>query len=60
MLVLRFLLILGAIACLAALGVYLLKRDTRYLRFAWQLFKFFLVMGLVIAIALAIGRILLM
>lgn len=59
MLVLRFLLILGAIACVASVGMFILTRDRRYLRFAWQLFKFFLVLVLVVAVALAMGRIIL-
>jgi hypothetical protein len=57
--VLRFLLILGAIACVVSFGVYLLTRDRRYLRFAWQLFKFFLVLVLVVALVIAMGRIIL-
>lgn len=59
MLVLRFLLILGAIACVVSVGVYLLTSDRRYLLFAWQLFKFFMVLLLVVAAAIAMGRIVL-
>lgn len=59
MLVLRFLLILGAIACVVSVGVYLLTRDRRYLLFAWQLFKFFMVLLLVVAAAITMGRIVL-
>ncbi len=59
MLVLRFLLMLGAIACVASLGMFFLTRDRRYLRLAGQLFRLFLVMILAMAVVLAMGRILL-
>ena len=59
MLVLRFLLIFGVIAVLVSLGVYLITRDKRYLRFTWQLFKFSAVLVLVIGAVMAMGRIIL-
>jgi len=60
MLVLRFLLFLGLIAVTASCGVYLLTRDKRYLRFAWQLAKFSLMLLLVVAAVIAMGRIILL
>jgi hypothetical protein len=59
MLVLRFLLILGAIAVAVSLGVYVMTRDKRYLRFTWQLFKFSVMLLLVIGGVIAMGRIIL-
>ena len=38
MLILRLVLILGLISILVSVGIYLLTRDRRYLRFAWLLF----------------------
>jgi hypothetical protein len=59
MLVVRFLLILSAIAVAVSFGVYILTRDKRYLRFAWQLFKFCGMLLLVVAAVIAMGRIIL-
>lgn len=59
MLVIRFLLFFGLIAVAVSVGVYLFTRDKRYLRFAWQLFKFSCMLLLVIAAVVALGRILL-
>ncbi|OIQ86648.1 hypothetical protein GALL_314920 [mine drainage metagenome] len=59
MLVLRFLLILGAISVAVSLGVYVMTRDKRYLRFTWQLFKFSVMLLLVIGGVIAMGRIIL-
>jgi hypothetical protein len=59
MLVIRFLLILGVIAVAVSCGVYLLTRDKRYLRFSWQLAKFSLMLLLVVAAVIAMGRIIL-
>ncbi len=57
MLVLRFLLILGAIAIAITFGVYLITRDKRYLRFAIQISKLILIVFVVVAIGWAVGRI---
>ena len=57
MLVLRFLLILGAIAIAITFGVYLFTRDKRYLRFAIQISKLILIVFTVVAIGWAVGRI---
>jgi hypothetical protein len=59
MLVVRFLLLLGLIAVAVSCGVYLLTRDKRYLRFSWQLAKFSLMLLLVVAAVIAMGRIIL-
>ncbi len=59
MLVIRFLLIFGVIAVAVSFGVYLLTRDKRYLRFAWQLFRFCGMVLLVVASVMAMGRIIL-
>ena len=57
MLVLRFLLILGAIAIAITFGVYLITRNKRYLRFAIQISKLILIVFVVVAIGWAVGRI---
>lgn len=59
MLVLRFLLIFGFIAVAVSFALYLFTRDKRYLRFSWQLFKFALMLALLVAGVVAMGRILL-
>lgn len=59
MLVLRFLLVLGLISIAVSVGAYLITRDRRYLRFAWQLFKFIGVLLLIVAAVIAMGRIIL-
>ena len=56
---LRFLLIFGVIAVAVSFGVYVITRDKRYLRFAWQLFKFSGMLLLVIGAIIAMGRIIL-
>jgi len=58
MLVLRFLLFFGLIAVAVSLGVFIFTRDKRYLRFTWQLVKFTGMLLLIVAAALAVGRIL--
>ena len=57
MLVLRFLLVLGAIAIAITFGVYLFTRDKRYLRIAIQISKLILIVFTVVAIGWAVGRI---
>lgn len=59
MLVLRFLLILGAITIAVTFGVYIVTRDKRYLRFAMQVTKLILLVFVVVMIVWAVGRILL-
>jgi hypothetical protein len=58
-LVLRFLLILGAITIAVTFGVYIVTRDKRYLRFAMQVTKLILLVFVVVMIVWAVGRILL-
>ncbi len=59
MLVLRILVILGLISVAVSMAVYFLSGDKRYLRFAWQLIKFTLVLLFVAAALIAMGRIIL-
>ena len=59
MLILRLVLVLGLISILVSVGVYLMTRDRRYLRFAWQLFKFIGLLLLVLAAIMFFGRMLL-
>lgn len=60
MLVLRFLLFLGLISVAVSVAVYLFTGDRRYLRFSWQLFKFSVMLILVVAAVMAMGRIILL
>ncbi|MDP2829530.1 MAG: hypothetical protein Q8O37_13090 [Sulfuricellaceae bacterium] len=59
MIVLRLALYLTAIGIGIALVLALLRRDRRYLRLAWQIFKFALILILVFAAIVLIGRIVL-
>ncbi len=59
MLVLRILLILGVISVAVSLGIYVISGDKRYLKFTWQLVKFTLVLLMVVALVIAMGRIVL-
>ncbi|MFJ5447059.1 hypothetical protein ACIKP9_12530 [Methylobacillus methanolivorans] len=59
MLVLRILLILGVISVAVSLGIYVISGDKRYLKFTWQLIKFTLVLLMVVALVIAMGRIVL-
>ncbi|MCX7628368.1 MAG: hypothetical protein N2Z69_08180 [Methylophilaceae bacterium] len=56
MLLMRFLLGLGVISILVGIGVYFLSGDRRWLRFSWQLFKFGVVLGLIVAAVYMVGR----
>ena len=56
MLLMRLLLGLGLISILVGVGVYFITGDRRWLKFAWQLFKFGLVLGLVITAVFMVGR----
>lgn len=59
MLVLRLLAFLGLAAIAVSVVIFLFTRDLRYLRFAWQLFKFTLVFLLVFAALMMMGRLIL-
>lgn len=59
LLFLRFYLLIVGLAIVGAVIVGVLLKDKRWFRFAWQLLKFSLVLVLVIAAALVIGRIVL-
>lgn len=59
LLFLRFYLLIVGLAIIGAVLVGLLLKDKRWFRFAWQLLKFSVVLVLVIAAAVAIGRIVL-
>ena len=59
MFALRLFAYLGLIAIVASVVLFLFTRDARYLRFAWQLFKFSLVLLLVFAALLMMGRLIL-
>lgn len=60
MLLMRLLLGLGIITIVVGLGVYFITGDRRWLRFTWQLFKFGLVLGLVVAAVFMAGRLILL
>jgi hypothetical protein len=60
LLFLRFYLLIVGLAIVGAVIVGVLLKDKRWFRFAWQLLKFSLVLVLVIAAAIAIGRIVLL
>jgi hypothetical protein len=60
LLFLRFYLLIVGLAIAGALIVGVLLKDKRWFRFAWQLLKFSLVLVLLIAAAIAIGRIVLL
>ncbi len=56
MVVLRFYLLIVLLTIGGALVVGLIFKDKRWFRFAWQLFKFSVVLLLVIGLAFAVGR----
>lgn len=60
MLLMRILLGLGVISVLVGVGVYFITGDRRWLLFAWQLFKFGVVLGIVIAAVYMMGRFILL
>jgi len=49
--------ILALITIGASLLVYLLKRDRRYLRFAWQVFRFSFIVVVVLLLLFLVERI---
>ena len=55
----RILLGLGLISVVIGMGVYFMTGDRRWIRFSWQLFKFGLVLGLVVAAVTIAGRLIL-
>jgi len=57
--VIRLVLILSLITVGMSLVMFLMTRDRRYLRFAWQVFRFVLTLVLVFAGVLMMGRIIL-
>ena len=57
--VLRFYLLIVLLTIGGALVVGLVLKDKRWLRFAWQLFKFSVVLLLVVGLAITIGRLVL-
>lgn len=59
MVVIRLILILALIAVGISLLMFAVTRNRRYLRFAWQLFKFALTLVLVFAALVMMGRIIL-
>lgn len=60
MLVLRLLLFLGFISLVVTLAVYFITGDRRYLRLAWQVFRFAFMLVLVAAGIITMGRIILL
>ncbi len=56
MLALRLLLILAALLIVLSGGLYLFTRDTRYLRFAWRVVRFVVVMLLVFGVLFVLER----
>lgn len=59
MIVIRLFLILALIAVGVSLLMAIVMRDKRYLRFAWQIFKFAVMLMLVFAALVMMGRIIL-
>ena len=59
MIVLRFYLLIVVLTIGGALLVGLFYKDKRWIRFAWQLFKFSVVLLLVIGLAITVGRLVL-
>ena len=59
MFVLRLMVVLGVISVAVSMGIYLLSGDKRYLRFSWQIVKFTLVLLLIAALVIFMGRIVL-
>jgi hypothetical protein len=60
MILLRFYFLIVVFTIAGALLVGVLLKDKRWFRFAWQLFKFSIVLALVVAAAVAIGRLVLL
>lgn len=60
MVILRLYFILAGLAIVLSVLLGLLLRDRRWFRFAWQLFKFSVVLLLVVLALVAVGRIVLL
>ncbi len=60
MILLRFYILISGLTIIVAFLVGILLKDRRWFRFAWQLFKFSLVLLLIVGAAFAIGRIFLL
>ena len=60
MILLRFYFLIVVFTIGGSLLVGVLLKDKRWFRFAWQLFKFSIVLALVVAAAVAIGRLVLL
>lgn len=56
MILVRLAILLSLAGIALSLFLYLLQRDRRYLRLAWQIFKFSAVLILVFAILVMMGR----
>lgn len=59
MIILRFYFLIVLLTIGGALLVGLIYKDKRWLRFAWQLFKFSIVLILIIGLAVTVGRLVL-
>lgn len=59
MFVVRLFVYLGLIAIAVSVVMFFFTRDARYLRFTWQLFKFSLILLLILAVLLMMGRLIL-
>lgn len=59
MIILRFYFLIVLLTLGGALLVGLIYKDKRWLRFAWQLFKFSIVLILIIGLAVTVGRLVL-
>jgi hypothetical protein len=56
MIVMDLLMVLGVISIVVGVGVYFITGDRRWLRFAWQLFKFGVVLAAVAVVIFVAGR----
>lgn len=59
MIILRLFVLLAGLAVGLSVVTFVVTRDRRYLRFAWQLFKFSIVLLLVFGALIMMGRIIL-
>lgn len=59
MFILRLFVYFSLISIVVAVAMFLFTRDARYLRFAWQIFKFSLVFLLIFAVMMMMGRLIL-
>jgi len=54
---LRLLAVLTVIAVAVGVGAFLLTRDSRYLRFSWRLFRYALIVALMVFALLILERV---